>query len=66
MKQGQDGARSDDTATLKKSIIEMLRAYDHDMSKGLDERNKANRGFNHPLTGRLLCPAKLDYTDERY
>ncbi|KAF8516266.1 hypothetical protein JB92DRAFT_3114313 [Gautieria morchelliformis] len=33
------------------------------MSKGLDERNKANRGFNHPLTGRLLCPAKLDYMD---
>jgi Family of unknown function (DUF6698) len=65
MKQGQDGARSDDTATLKRSIIEMLRVSDHDATKGLDARTKANRGFNHPLTGRLLCPARLDYTDER-
>ncbi|KAF8488296.1 hypothetical protein JB92DRAFT_3130055 [Gautieria morchelliformis] len=48
MKQGQDDAHSNDMATLKKGIIEMLHifdmlhVFDHDKSKGLEARNKAN------------------------
>jgi hypothetical protein len=63
MKAGQDGARSDDTSELKKEVIEMLKAIDPEGTKSLDRQFKGNRGFNHKLTGRLLCPAKLDFTD---
>ncbi|KAG1869088.1 hypothetical protein C8R48DRAFT_771259 [Suillus tomentosus] len=29
----------------------------------LPRNSKISRGFNHPLTGRLLCPAELDWDD---
>ena len=64
LKRGQDGARSDDTCQMKKSIIEMLPVLDPDAAAALDLKEKQNRGFNHPLTGRLLCPARLDWANE--
>ncbi|KAF8583686.1 hypothetical protein K439DRAFT_1240134, partial [Ramaria rubella] len=66
MRSGQDGARSDDTSALKKQIPDMLWQYDRAAAADLDSKDKATRGFNHPLTGRLLCPAKLDSGDETY
>ena len=66
LKCGQDGARADDTHLMKTSIINMLRRLDPDAATAsdLDLTEKVNRGFNHPFTGRLLCPATLDWTNE--
>ncbi|KAF8577948.1 hypothetical protein K439DRAFT_1363511 [Ramaria rubella] len=63
MRNGQDGARSDDTSALKKQIPDMLRQYDRAAAADLDSKDKATLGFNHPLAGWLLCPAKLDFND---
>ena len=64
MKEGQDNARNDDTVTMKRCIIDMLSEFDEVAVNGLKTKAKENRGFYHPLTGKLLCPAKLDWTDE--
>jgi hypothetical protein len=66
MRDGQDNARTDDTATMKKTVIDMLREFDEPATRLLTARHKHNQGFYHPLTGRLLCPAKLDWEDEEY
>lgn len=66
MKEGQDGAHSDDTATIKFAIIEMLQLLDPQAAQGLKPNIKDNRGFHHNLTGRLLCPAYLDWSDNEY
>jgi len=44
----------------------MLRQYDTDATYTLDPRQKFNHRFAHPLTGQLLCPAKLNFEDEEY
>ena len=44
----------------------MLRQYDMDAFHILDPRPKANWGFAHPLTGQLLCPARLIFDDEEW
>ncbi|KAF8585300.1 hypothetical protein K439DRAFT_1343820, partial [Ramaria rubella] len=56
----------DDTSALKKQIPDMLRQYDRAAAVNLNSKDKATLGFNHPLTGWLLCPAKLDFNDETY
>jgi hypothetical protein len=65
LKYGQDSSRSDDTSTIKKAIFEMLLEFDRGAIDLLTCKQKDNRGFNHPLTGKLLCPAKLDWDDEQ-
>lgn len=64
MKVGQDGARTDDTASMKKIVVDMLQLFDERAAQGLNRDIKDNRGFYHPLTGKLLCPAHLDWADE--
>lgn len=43
----------------------MLLEFDRGAIDLLTCKQKDNRGFNHPLTGKLLCPAKLDWDDEQ-
>ena len=64
MKEGQDSSRSDDTSVMKKHIIDMLSEFDQGATGLMICKDKDNCGFNHPLTGRLLCPVTLDWTDE--
>ena len=66
MKEGQDGAHSDDTATIKSAIVEMLELLDPEAAQGLKPNIKDNRGFHNNLTGKLLCPARLDWGDDEY
>ncbi|KAJ6449116.1 hypothetical protein C8R45DRAFT_763789, partial [Mycena sanguinolenta] len=55
---GLNGSRGEDANTLKKNIILYLTA---DTSVALDPplhpSAKVTRGFSHPVTARLLCPA---------
>lgn len=61
-----DSARNEDTSTLKVKIVSFL-AVDPATTPivpPLPDTNKDKRGFNHPMTARLLAPqsetAKFD------
>ncbi|KAJ3002471.1 hypothetical protein NUW54_g5831 [Trametes sanguinea] len=61
---GCSAARSDDTRSIKIAIIEWLSNALQQAKVTLNPLNKAQRGFNNPVTGRLLCPMVLDYQDD--
>ncbi|KAJ7249707.1 hypothetical protein C8J57DRAFT_1521737 [Mycena rebaudengoi] len=76
---GMKGARSDDTASLKRSVVEYLlppptRAPEGQPQPSLPVLNppiapsgsKAGRGFVHPVTAKLLCPISLPAVDATY
>jgi hypothetical protein len=72
IQRGVSSARSDDTKSLKGAVLDWIFPRDGDMRNVLPmdpppqplSRNvKTNRGFHHPITGALLCPAGLDYND---
>ncbi|KAG1825062.1 hypothetical protein EV424DRAFT_1471790 [Suillus variegatus] len=50
---GASGAQGDDTKTLKSAVLEWL----------VPRGQASDRGFNHEVTGALLCPAGLDWLD---
>ena len=57
-------ARSDDTHTLKYMLPDMLaKAYTGPINPPLDSTTKEDRGFNHPVTGLMLCPAGRNWSD---
>ncbi|KZV97076.1 hypothetical protein EXIGLDRAFT_608510, partial [Exidia glandulosa HHB12029] len=57
----------DDTSTLKRTCIEWLVQDLEDPLKPLNPtlsaRSKKGRGFAHPATGRLLCPADMTWNE---
>jgi hypothetical protein len=56
------GARSDDTGGLKmKAVlyIPLNPKQDPCIPPITNEKSKSDRGFNHPMIARLLCPRKL-------
>jgi hypothetical protein len=72
IQRGVSSARSDDTKSLKGAVLDWIFPRDGDMRNVLPmdplpqplSRNvKTNRGFHHPITGALLCPAGLDYNN---
>jgi Family of unknown function (DUF6698) len=72
IQRGISSARSDDTKSLKGAVLDWVIPRDGDMRNVLSmdpppqplSRNiKTNRGFHHPITGGLLCPAGLNYND---
>ncbi|KAG2056215.1 hypothetical protein BDR06DRAFT_981606 [Suillus hirtellus] len=56
-------ARGEDTKSLKLVIIDWIAPAGEAVVPPLPRNSKISRGFNHPLTGRLLCPAELDWDD---
>ncbi|KAG1887522.1 uncharacterized protein F5891DRAFT_1132144 [Suillus fuscotomentosus] len=60
---GASGARGDDTKTLKSAVLEWLMPRGQPLILPLSRNIKSDRGFNHEVTGRLLCPAGLDWSD---
>ncbi|KAG1849801.1 hypothetical protein C8R48DRAFT_778396 [Suillus tomentosus] len=60
---GASGARGDDTKTLKSAVLEWLMPRGQPLIPPLSRNIKSDRGFNHEVTGRLLCPAGLDWSD---
>ena len=66
LQKGASSARTDDTRSLKSAIIDWLfPAVGEPPIPPLSQKNKAGRGFNHEVTGALLCPAALDWKDKR-
>ncbi|KAG1871699.1 hypothetical protein F4604DRAFT_1926084 [Suillus subluteus] len=60
---GASGARGDDTKTLKSAVLEWLVPRGEVVILPLSRNIKSDRGFNHEITGALLCPAGLDWSD---
>ncbi|KAH6897814.1 hypothetical protein BKA70DRAFT_1116106 [Coprinopsis sp. MPI-PUGE-AT-0042] len=65
IQKGANSARSDDTKTLKSAVIDWIVPSDGTPLNPPIARNiKMDRGFLHPRTGFLLCPAEMDWEDE--
>ncbi|KAG2737573.1 hypothetical protein P692DRAFT_20761391 [Suillus brevipes Sb2] len=62
---GAAGARGDDTKTLKSAVLDWISPRGEAIQPPLHRNSKIDRGFNHELTGSLLCPAGLDWGDPR-
>ncbi|KAG0703608.1 hypothetical protein DFH29DRAFT_874422, partial [Suillus ampliporus] len=60
---GAAGARGDDTKTLKSVVLDWISPKGEAIQPPLHRNSKIDRGFNHELTGSLLCPAGLDWND---
>ncbi|KAG2750658.1 hypothetical protein P692DRAFT_20729385 [Suillus brevipes Sb2] len=60
---GASGARGDDTKTLKSAVLDWISPKGEAIQPPLHRNSKIDRGFNHELTGSLLCPAGLDWND---
>ncbi|KAG0695576.1 hypothetical protein DFH29DRAFT_814029 [Suillus ampliporus] len=58
---GAAGARGDDTKTLKSAVLDWISPKGEAIQPHLHRNSKLDRGFNHELTGSLLCPAGLDW-----
>ncbi|KAG1839572.1 hypothetical protein DFJ58DRAFT_733296 [Suillus subalutaceus] len=62
---GAAGARGNDTKTLKSAVLDWISPKGEAIQPHLHRNSKLDRGFNHKLTGSLLCPAGLDWHDPR-
>jgi hypothetical protein len=61
---GANDARSDDTSRLKAVVAEWLNSCALATSHTrLSAKGKEERGINHNMTGKLLCPIKYDWDD---
>ncbi|KAG1842189.1 hypothetical protein DFJ58DRAFT_666086 [Suillus subalutaceus] len=60
---GAAGARGDDTKTLKSAVLDWISPKGEAIQPPLHRNSKIDRGFNHKLTGSLLCVAGLDWSD---
>ncbi|KAG2128227.1 hypothetical protein BD769DRAFT_1628188 [Suillus cothurnatus] len=56
---GAAGARGDDTKTLKSAVLDWISPKGDTIQPHLHRNSKIDRGFNHELTGSLLCPAGM-------
>lgn len=64
LQKGASGARSDDTKSLKSAIIDWLTPPGEPLVPPIARNVKVDRGFNHEITGALLCPAGVDWSDQ--
>ncbi|RDB18332.1 hypothetical protein Hypma_000416 [Hypsizygus marmoreus] len=63
LQKGSSSARSDDTKSLKSAVIDWITPRGEPLIPPLPRNVKTCRGFNHEVTGALLCPANLDWSD---
>ena len=66
LKKGTDGAHGDDANTLKSSVTNWLNERQPSPFPLLLVEDKHDQGFNHDLTGSLLCPADFNWLDVPY
>ena len=65
LRKGASGARRDDAANMKPAVVSWLTELLGNPVVPLTPNNKSERGFEHDLTGQLLCPMEYDWDDER-
>ena len=63
IQKGISCARSDDTKSIKGAILDWIMPRDAPLNPPLARNVKTNRGYHHPVTGELLCPAGVDWND---
>ncbi|KIM51300.1 hypothetical protein SCLCIDRAFT_143537, partial [Scleroderma citrinum Foug A] len=63
LKKGTDGACADDANSLKTAVATWLNEQQPHPVPLLAANEKQERGFNHDLTGRLLCPVDYNWLD---
>ncbi|KJA14950.1 hypothetical protein HYPSUDRAFT_142490 [Hypholoma sublateritium FD-334 SS-4] len=63
LQKGASSARSDDTKSLKSAIIDWITPPGEPLIPPISRNAKSGRGFNHEVTGALLCPAGLNWND---
>ncbi|KAF7965999.1 hypothetical protein HWV62_40501 [Athelia sp. TMB] len=63
LQKGINNARSEDTKGLKGAMIDWLTMPGQPIQPPLLRHVKHDRGFNHYLTGKLLCPVNWDWSD---
>jgi len=61
MGKGVSGARGNNTKTLKSAVLEWLVPRGQALILPLSQNIKSDCGFNHEVTGALLCPVGLDW-----
>ncbi|RXW12519.1 hypothetical protein EST38_g13335 [Candolleomyces aberdarensis] len=63
IQKGASSSRSDDTSSMKSAAIDWITPENEPLKPSLFRNQKVDRGFNHEVTGRLLCPTSLDWSD---
>ncbi|KAF7984187.1 hypothetical protein HWV62_15954 [Athelia sp. TMB] len=63
LQKGVDKSRSEDTKGLKGVVIDWLVKPGESVQPPIFRNNKQERGFNHHLTGKMLCPVNWDWND---
>jgi hypothetical protein len=63
LQKGASDARADDTKSLKSAIIDWLSPPGEPLHPPIAQNIKVDRGFNHEVTGALLCPTGMDWSD---
>lgn len=51
---------------MKGAILDWIAPNRENLTPYLNRKSKCDRGFNHELTGALLCPTGLDWSDPLY
>ena len=59
---GAASAWSDDTKSLKRTILDWIVPCGEPLIPPIAHNIKADRGFNHEKMGFLMCPAELDWS----
>ncbi|KAF9058639.1 hypothetical protein BDP27DRAFT_1240472, partial [Rhodocollybia butyracea] len=62
---GAKNARGDDISRMKRQVAAFLnfRPLGQKADPLLNPETRIHRGFNHDLTGKLICPIHLDWSD---
>lgn len=63
LRKGAGGARGDDAANLKPTVVSWIGTlFDPShFHPPLSPTHKSERGFEHDVTSRLLCPIEYDW-----
>ncbi|KAG6904243.1 hypothetical protein DXG01_009698 [Tephrocybe rancida] len=62
---GASSARAEDTKSLKPAIIDLITPPGGSISPPLHRRQKIGQGYNHYVTGEFLCPAGLNWANDK-
>ena len=54
----------DNTKSLKGIVVDWITPRNAPLLPPLSWNIKTNRAFHHPVTGQLLCPTGLDWSDD--
>ncbi|KAG2106917.1 hypothetical protein BD769DRAFT_1393086 [Suillus cothurnatus] len=63
LNEGSDGARGDDSASLKCAVANWLMERTPTPNPTIHRQDKSGRGFYNDVTGGLLCPVDYDWSN---